>query len=229
MSWHYLQGEGEDFSLPIYLGGVQSQLARSKSTPETYSYKDNKTGTSTSSLYGMMSVPLTESLGQGELTLFLEGSLAKTSHQQELVQGLRGKGVAYGKSIKESLTKLNLSLSLLKTPLTLELEGLSPYSKTLTSWGMMQGGVCLGLGTLKHLTKGSVCGLWLPTPTCHNSKEGAYPAEGKRRTPTLAWELGGKINPEYTEWMMGWPQGWTDLKPLGMDRFLQWQLEHGNY
>ena len=37
------------------------------------------------------------------------------------------------------------------------------------------------------------------------------------------------INPNLYEWLMGWPQGWTDLKPLEMDKsqFVQQQL--GNY
>ena len=29
----------------------------------------------------------------------------------------------------------------------------------------------------------------------------------------------GKPNPSWTEWLMGWPMGWTDLKPLVMDKF----------
>ena len=57
-----------------------------------------------------------------------------------------------------------------------------------------------------------------PTPTCHNSKEGAYPAEYKRKTPSLATHAGGKLNPMWVEWLMGWPLGWTDLKPLEMDK-----------
>jgi hypothetical protein len=66
----------------------------------------------------------------------------------------------------------------------------------------------------------------LPTPTAHNSKEGAYPAEFTRRTPTLATHAGGKLNPMWTEWLMGWPLGWTDLKPLEMDKshYVQQQL-----
>ena len=58
----------------------------------------------------------------------------------------------------------------------------------------------------------------LPTPTAHNSKEGAYPAEFTRKTPTLATHAGGKLNPMWVEWLMGWPLGWTDLKPLEMDK-----------
>ena len=30
----------------------------------------------------------------------------------------------------------------------------------------------------------------------------------------------GKPNPSWTEWLMGWPMGWTDLKPLVTDKSL---------
>ncbi|MDW5416804.1 hypothetical protein R6242_09530 [Iodobacter sp. CM08] len=36
----------------------------------------------------------------------------------------------------------------------------------------------------------------------------------------------GQLNPEWVEWLMGWPIGWTELKPLGMDKFREWQQQH---
>ena len=30
--------------------------------------------------------------------------------------------------------------------------------------------------------------------------------------------ISGKLNPTWVEWLMGWPLGWTDLKPLEMDK-----------
>jgi hypothetical protein len=39
---------------------------------------------------------------------------------------------------------------------------------------------------------------------------------------------GGKLNPTWVEWLMGWPLGWTDLKPLEMDKFQKWLEEHGS-
>jgi hypothetical protein len=73
-----------------------------------------------------------------------------------------------------------------------------------------------------------------PTPTAHNSKEGGYPAEFTRNTPSLnAVALGGTqtqqmpLNPVWVEWLMGWPLGWTDLRPLATDKFRQWQRQHG--
>ena len=38
---------------------------------------------------------------------------------------------------------------------------------------------------------------------------------------------GGKLNPTWVEWLMGWPLGWTDLKPLEMDKYHLWQQQHG--
>ena len=38
---------------------------------------------------------------------------------------------------------------------------------------------------------------------------------------------GGKLNPTWTEWLMGWPLEWTDLKPLEMDKSPSVQLPLG--
>jgi hypothetical protein len=57
-----------------------------------------------------------------------------------------------------------------------------------------------------------------PTPTAHNAREGSFPSEHTRNTPSLATHAGGALNPNWTEWLMGWPIGWTDLKPLAMDK-----------
>jgi hypothetical protein len=68
--------------------------------------------------------------------------------------------------------------------------------------------------------------MW-PTPTAHNAKECNAPSESERNTPTLAAQAGGSLNPTWVEWLMGWPLAWTDLKPLGTDKFRQWRLSHG--
>ena len=39
---------------------------------------------------------------------------------------------------------------------------------------------------------------------------------------------GGKLNPNWVEWLMGWPIGWTDLKPLEMDKCHSVQHTHGS-
>jgi hypothetical protein len=40
---------------------------------------------------------------------------------------------------------------------------------------------------------------------------------------------GGQLNPTWVEWLMGWPEGWTDLKPLAMDKCQEWLRQHGRY
>lgn len=35
-----------------------------------------------------------------------------------------------------------------------------------------------------------------------------------------------RLNPTWVEWLMGWPPGWTELKPLAMDMFREWRQQH---
>ena len=37
-----------------------------------------------------------------------------------------------------------------------------------------------------------------------------------------------RLNPDWVEWLMGWPIGHTDLKPLATDKFREWQQQHGS-
>jgi hypothetical protein len=39
----------------------------------------------------------------------------------------------------------------------------------------------------------------------------------------------GALNPTWVEWLMGWPLGWTDLKPLAMDKYHCAQPQPGKY
>jgi len=57
------------------------------------------------------------------------------------------------------------------------------------------------------------------TPTARMWKDnGTSPAELNRNSETLAVQAGGNLNPTWVEWLMGWPLGWTDLKPLATDK-----------
>ena len=87
----------------------------------------------------------------------------------------------------------------------------------------------------RHGTDGSVglgrlVQMW-PTPRVSDYK-GSGPVGSKSHkhmsdkdylcakvNPTKA---GGQLNPTWVEWLMGWPIGWTDLKPLEMDGFHKW-------
>jgi hypothetical protein len=66
-----------------------------------------------------------------------------------------------------------------------------------------------------------------PTPTVNDSKNNGAPSQAKRNSPNLNSVIGGSLNPTWVEWLMGWPLGWTDLRPLEMDKFRQWLHSHG--
>ncbi len=65
------------------------------------------------------------------------------------------------------------------------------------------------------------------TPTVQDSKSNGTDSQKNRESPNLNAQVGGPLNPTWIEWLMGWPLGWTDLKPLAMDRFREWQQQHG--
>ena len=53
--------------------------------------------------------------------------------------------------------------------------------------------------------------MW-PTPTARDYKDnGNSPAELARNSVTLATHAGGSLNPEFVEYLMGYPVGYTDL------------------
>jgi len=76
--------------------------------------------------------------------------------------------------------------------------------------------------TARRLEMGKQIGLeaavkFFPTPTRHTAKENGYPAEYTRRTVNLGAifvdreKSTGTLNPDWVEWMMGYPVGWTRL------------------
>lgn len=69
----------------------------------------------------------------------------------------------------------------------------------------------------------------VPTATVNDSKNSNPPSQAKRNSPPLNSVVGGSLNPPWVEWLMGWPIGWTDLRPLEMDKFQQWCRSHGQY
>jgi hypothetical protein len=72
----------------------------------------------------------------------------------------------------------------------------------------------------------------LPTPNARDWKDGK--TAGNRKSPGLGvvahqldTQVGGQLNPTWVEWLMGWPLGWSELKPLEMDKSHCVQQPHG--
>jgi hypothetical protein len=43
----------------------------------------------------------------------------------------------------------------------------------------------------------------------------------------LPAQAGGQLNPDWVEWLMGWPVGWTSPDPLPLAMFREWQTANG--
>jgi len=77
-----------------------------------------------------------------------------------------------------------------------------------------------------------------PTPVCQDSRHATTrhlnpkSSHWKSKLGEVVMSLeqpniGGRLNPTWVEWLMGWPLGWTDLKPLEMDKSHSVQQQHG--
>ena len=66
----------------------------------------------------------------------------------------------------------------------------------------------------------------LPTPTVNDSKNNAPPSQAASSSPPLNSMVGGKLNPQFVEWMMGWPLNWTSMEPLPRDTWAAWLRAH---
>ena len=54
-------------------------------------------------------------------------------------------------------------------------------------------------------------------------------ATAEKNSRPLSEQIGGSLNPTWVEWLMGWPLGWTDLKPLATDKSHSAQQPHGGF
>lgn len=97
-----------------------------------------------------------------------------------------------------------------------------------------------GLSDIENENGG--CRLKYPTPTAHDGKGRCTPnslirKNGTSRIDQLAnfvvfgyfnqvraktIKTSYQLNPDWTEWLMGWPIGWTSLKPLSKEEFIRW-------
>ena len=74
-----------------------------------------------------------------------------------------------------------------------------------------------------------------PTPTARDyrsdsgSPEWTEMRQSQTRGKPLPFVVGGTLNPTWVEWLMGWPLGWTDLKPLGTGKSRNALPKHGDF
>jgi hypothetical protein len=181
----------------------------------------------------------TELLGLAASTSSAAGSRARTSASPGAGLESKGSEAAYGLKSLDWFARFDPATSSWRTS-QLSLEGgLSEFSETWPRAGMTRSGMSFQLVPLAPTISESASGYW-PTPRAN--KVGGYSSDGfsptleqaVRRWTTpcaddtgyrrrkysqggtaLSTQAGGLLNPPWVEWLMGFPAGWTDLKPLG--------------
>jgi hypothetical protein len=259
MSWLFSQVLVEEYLGDTCSDGEPSALSSGNSTQLAYLPQDKMTDFSRLSRFGMMFKPLMEQAGEELLMSYLAGFHAKTLVPQEKGQELTENGQECGKKWHGSFTKFDPNLSLWKTHQCSLIEDWEQFSGIWPNSGSMLNGECWERQILEQNTTEKEYGLlpdnekFFHTPTTGSSGgSNSRKAMVKRgvtwptpTTPSGGGNAGGSgahknaikngtyipssINPNLYEWLMGWPQEWTDLKPLETDKYHKWQQLHGNY
>jgi hypothetical protein len=188
-------------------------------------------GFSRLSRFGMTFRLLTESRGEALLMSYLEGFPVRTSPQPERGQGLMASDQECGEKWRGSFAKFDQDTHSWRTVQCSLLEDLNESLQTLPQWGMTVGGELYLLPTLVQTIDAKESGfthVW-GTPKAQDSRHALRDrGKGNLGEQVSGLHNGGKLNPTWTEWLMGWPLEWTDLKPLEMDKFQQWRQQHGS-
>jgi hypothetical protein len=226
MSWLFSQALVEEFSEAICLDGEQSVPLNGNSTPQAYCAPDKMTGFSRLSPFGMTYKPLTENRGEELLTLYREVFLAKICQQREQEQELTGQNQECGNTWRGWLAKYDQDSCSWKTAqcslITDSDESLVIYPRS----GMTVDGLLWEQTRLERNTTETEFGL-LPTPTARDFNGHTItkkrPKGFNKVLPNvfkLEFQLQGQCypHPTFSEGLMLWPVGWTDLKPLVMDK-----------
>jgi hypothetical protein len=81
-------------------------------------------------------------------------------------------------------------------------------------------------GSMHSVNLSQAVKMW-PTPLCQDAKGKENSPSQQHKVNELAIAVsqsmgGGQLNPDWVEWLMNWPIGWTSMEPLNPDRFLAW-------
>lgn len=204
--------------------------------------KDKTMEYSDLSQFGLTFVLLTATRGEELLMSFRAAFHVKTYRHQAPEPELKVHDLGFGRKWLESSVRYDPSTSSWKTHRCLWEEVLPWSSVTLPTWGMTRSGYVYQHASSARLMKEIAPG-WsgetFPTPSVAMVKGSSQKAltrkngQSRLRNRLDYWVerdgRNGRLNPEFVEWVMGWPTGWTAIEPLAMDRYLEWKLQHSPY
>lgn len=241
MSWLYSQALVEEYLAENFSGGAQSAQSSGSHTQQAYLSPDRMMAFSHLFQSGMTYRPLTATHGEALLMSYLAAFHAPTFQQQERMQRESpDKPLECGDTWPGSLEKSSPNQYSLKIAQCWPTEGLKQSFQTWPRWGLMRDGVCLGQKPLVLDTNAIACGSW-GTPTTSQDYKPVRPlapseangTHGKILVGSIGKEhphlIGRYLKPLVTEYLMGWPIGWTDLKPLEMDKCQPSQRQLGDF
>jgi hypothetical protein len=237
MSWLFSQALVEAYSEGISLDGEQSAPLSGNPTPQAYLCSDKMMGFSRLSRFGMTFRLLTESRGEALLMSYLEAFLVRTCQRREGGSVLKDPDQGFGKKWLGWLARYDPDLCLWRTPQCSLITDSDECLQIYPTSGLMRDGMLWERQTLALSTSETEYGL-LPTPTARDFNGHTItkkrPKGFNKVLPNvfkLEFQLHGQCypHPTFSEGLMLWPIGWTDLKPLEMDKFQQWQQQHGSY
>jgi hypothetical protein len=244
MSWLFSQALVAEYLGGNFSDGEPSAPSNGNPTQLAYLPPDKTTAFSRLSRFGMTFKPLTADRGEELLTSYRAAFHVKTSVPQEKATDLTEKDQECGDTWRGWLAKFDPDTSSWKTAQCSLLEDSIESLQTLPRSGMTRGGLLWELPMLERRTNAKEFGL-LPTPVASDSKgqtKNTIQYKNKRFvrvSQTTGTEFGARLSGAYhlmtgnilptsfSEWMMGWPLGWTDLKPLETDKSHCAQQQHG--
>ncbi len=229
-----MQEQGEVSSAGCFSDIPQSVLLNLNFTAEKSYFNGNETESCQSSQSGMMSAPSTELRGEEKSMSSAGVFLAKTLALLEKERELKENEADFGRKWPESLAKYDQITSSWRTHQCLLFEESTESLEIFPNWGIMQNGELWELAMLEGITNDYEFGLsqTYPTPTRRDTQGPmGKAAQARKGNPmdTLPNVVGGVPHPHLSEWLMGWPIGWTDLEPLEMDKFHLWLQQHGEF
>lgn len=238
MSWLYSQALVAEYSEVCSLDGVPCAPLKSTPMPQAYLSSDRMTAFSRLSRFGMTFEPLTESLGTELLTWYLRGFRASRSVMKESEISKPVNGTS-GPKHAELFLKSELDTFCLK--MCGGYVTTCPWSSvTCAELAIPSNDLPLPRREAPARYRSESAYGYLPACTARDGS-GSGTDSSRRRGRGCRHGLNLRdwfrtfFNLVYppvviAEYMMGWPLGWTDLKPLGMVKFRQWLDSHGiNY
>jgi hypothetical protein len=229
MSWLFSQALAEEYSVGTSLDGEQFAQLNLMPTEHKFSHNGKTMEPSSHSRFGLTCKVLRAGPGEELLMSFLAAFPVRTLVQPDLERGLMGSEADSGKSLPGSLARYDHDSHTWRTAQCSLFGGLTEFLGPWPNSGSMRNGAIYQQPPLVPTITEKESG-FLPTPSgCRSGKNhvaGRLDEWGGSSNIWRGTEIGKMHCPAFEEWVMGWPEQWTELTAFEMGKFQQWQQQH---